>query len=73
VGAIPTSAVGQMLETPCIRRYYLLPHPKRGVAVRSDNASGADNQQERPGVVQWPVSFVDGEECFRVAISRNPT
>ena len=29
-----------------------------------DNATGADNQQERPGVEQWVVGFVDGEGCF---------
>jgi hypothetical protein len=26
-----------------------------------DNATGADNQQERPLEVQWVVGFVDGE------------
>ena len=34
------SAAGYMLENPCIRGYH----------VRGDNASGADNQQERPAV-----------------------
>jgi hypothetical protein len=27
----------------------------------SENPSGADNQQERPGFAQWVVGFVDGE------------
>jgi len=38
-----------------------------------DNASGADNQQERPDVAQWVVGFVDGEGCFSIPISRNHT
>ena len=25
----------------------------------SDNPTGADNQQERPGIEQWVVGFVD--------------
>ncbi len=41
--------------------------------VDSDNASGADNQQERPLAVQWVVGFVDGEGCFSVPIFRNRT
>src|SRR6185312_16009047 len=41
--------------------------------MSSDNASGADNQQERPGFAQWVVGFVDGEGCFSVAIFRNHT
>jgi len=41
--------------------------------VRGDNASGADNQQERPVVAQWVVGFVDGEGCFSVPIFRNGT
>ena len=38
-----------------------------------ENASGADNQQERPGFAQWVVGFVDGEGCFSVPIFRNRT
>jgi hypothetical protein len=38
-----------------------------------DNPSGADNQQERPGIEQWIVGFVDGEGCFSVPIFRNRT
>ena len=29
--------------------------------MTSDNPSGAGNQQERPGLEQWVVGFVDGE------------
>jgi hypothetical protein len=36
-----------------------------------DNPSGADNQQERPGLEQWAVGFVDGEGCFSIAVVRN--
>ena len=38
----------------------------------SDNPSGADNQQERPGIEQWVVGFVDGEGCFSISVVRNP-
>jgi hypothetical protein len=37
----------------------------------SDNPSGADDQQERPGLEQWVVGFVDGEGCFSISIVRN--
>ena len=37
----------------------------------SDNPSGAVNQQERPGLEQWAVGFVDGEGCFSIAVVRN--
>jgi hypothetical protein len=36
-----------------------------------DNPTGADNQQERPGVEQWAVGFVDGEGCFSISVVRN--
>ena len=39
----------------------------------SKNASGADNQQERPGIKGWIVGFTDGEGCFSVSIFRNKT
>ena len=39
----------------------------------SDNPTGADNQQERSGIEQWIVGFVDGEGCFSVPIFRNST
>jgi hypothetical protein len=39
----------------------------------SDNPTGADNQQERPGFAQWVVGFVDGEGCFSVPIFKNQT
>jgi LAGLIDADG endonuclease len=41
--------------------------------VISDNPTGADNQQERPGFEQWIVGFVDGEGCFSISLVRNPT
>jgi hypothetical protein len=41
--------------------------------MSSDNPTGADNQQERPGLEQWIVGFVDGEGCFSVSIVRNRT
>jgi hypothetical protein len=39
--------------------------------VSSDNPSGAGNQQERPGIEQWAVGFVDGEGCFSISVVRN--
>jgi len=36
-----------------------------------DNPSGAGNQQERPGIEQWVVGFVDGEGCFSCPIQQN--
>ncbi len=38
----------------------------------SDKPTGAGDQQERPGIEQWIVGFVDGEGCFSVPIIRNP-
>ena len=39
--------------------------------MASDNPSGADNQQERPGLEEWVVGFVDGEGCFSISVVRN--
>ena len=36
-----------------------------------DNASRADNQQERLRLEGWVSGFVDGEGCFTVSIIRN--
>ena len=36
----------------------------------SDNASGAENQQERLMAPEWVVGFVDGEGCFSCPIYR---
>jgi hypothetical protein len=36
-----------------------------------DNLPGAGNQQERPGIEQWIVGFVDGEGCFSIALYPN--
>jgi len=41
--------------------------------MAGDNPSGAGNQQERPGIEQWIVGFVDGEGCFSCPIQRNRT
>jgi hypothetical protein len=40
--------------------------------MSSDNPTGAVNQQERPGIEQWIVGFVDGEGCFSISVVRNP-
>ena len=42
-GAILNSAAGYMLETPSIRRYR---------EICGDNATDADNQQERPFIAR---------------------
>jgi hypothetical protein len=39
--------------------------------MSSQNPSGAVNQQERPGIEQWIVGFVDGEGCFSISVVRN--
>ena len=39
--------------------------------MMSDDPSGAGNQQERPGIEQWIVGFVDGEGCFSISVVRN--
>lgn len=43
--------------------------------MRSENPSGADNQQETEKIpkldANWVVGFVDGEGCFSVSIHRN--
>ena len=39
--------------------------------MNSDNASGADNQQER--LDPYIAGFIDGEGSFHVAIQRNPS
>ncbi len=41
--------------------------------MAGENPSGAGNQQERPGIEQWIVGFVDGEGCFSLPIHRNPS
>jgi hypothetical protein len=78
-----TDAAGYMLETPSIRRYSpALPvtppcddacigKREEAEAVGSDNPTGADNQQERPGFEEWVVGFVDGEGCFSISVVRN--
>ena len=39
----------------------------------SENASSADNQQERLKFANWIVGFVDGEGCFSVSVFKNRT
>ena len=41
--------------------------------MMGNNASGADDQQERPGIADWIVGFVDGEGTFSVSVFRNRT
>jgi len=37
-----------------------------------DNATGADNQQERLIKLGWVIGFVDGEGCFSIGLVRQP-
>jgi hypothetical protein len=55
-----------MLENPVY-----LPATRR--MSGSDNASSAENQQERLFADGWVVGFVDGEGCFSCPIQRNRT
>ena len=41
--------------------------------VGSENASSADNQQERLRIEGWLTGFTDGEGAFTVSILKNPT
>ncbi len=59
------SAAGQMLER--LEDPVLLDER----SLVSDNASGADHQQERPWTAGWIVGFIDGEGTFGVSIYRN--
>ena len=67
-----------MLESPSIRWYSFSVTPScEGLAMSSENPSGADNQQETVGSMfeldpRWVTGFVDGEGCFSVSIHRNP-
>jgi LAGLIDADG endonuclease len=56
-----------MLEPPRIPRYRA-PEEDAG-----DNASGADNQQERLVDLGWVLGFVDGEGCFSLGLVRQPS
>ena len=52
---------------------YMLEHLENPVVLdKSENPSGADNQQERLSA-DWVVGFVDGEGCFFVGINRQPS
>lgn len=61
-----------MLETPKDPAVlvHVTPSPSRG-CMGSDNPTGAVNQQERPGIEQWVVGFVDGEGCLSISVVRN--
>ena len=66
-------AAGYMLENPSIRALLVgLSHPPRRVVGMSgsENADGAENQQERLMTNEWVVGFVDGEGCFSCPIYR---
>ena len=39
----------------------------------SNNAFGADNQQERLELAYWITGFTDGEGCFSIAVIKNAT
>src|SRR6476469_8990092 len=66
-----------MLETPSIRRYSCMVTPSfKSASMRSENPTGADNQQETARSTleldpNWVVGFVDGEGCFSVSVHRN--
>ncbi len=63
-----------MLGTPSIRRYsFVSSGSDIADDMGSDNPYGADDQQERPGIEQWIVGFVDGEGCFSISVVRNAT
>lgn len=40
--------------------------------MRSDNPSGAEDQQERLIRIGWVVGFVDGEGCFSIGFVKQP-
>lgn len=40
--------------------------------IYGDNATGADNQQERLIRIGWITGFVDGEGCFSIGLIRQP-
>jgi hypothetical protein len=41
-------------------------------SLKSDNASSAENQQERLLSAEWISGFVDGEGCFSIGLVRQP-
>ena len=66
------SAAGYLLETPLYPALLVQTAPDSGGAELSSKiVSGADNQQERSGIEQWIVGFVDGEGCFSCPVQRN--
>ena len=55
---------GYMLENPSIPRY--LSYRDDNLVMRGDNAAGADNQQERPG-----LQVLESSETTRQALSES--
>lgn len=51
----------------------LLNHSIYIVSMFSENATSADNQQERSITIGWLLGFVDGEGAFTVSILKNHT
>jgi hypothetical protein len=73
-----------MLETPSIPRYLSWRNTKLVLVnyMIGKNATGADNQQERPPVrlkeprdlaPEYVAGFIDGEGCFSVSVHPHPT
>jgi hypothetical protein len=61
-----------MLETPVYPTLLVHVSPASYIAdMDSDNAIGADNQQER--LDAYISGYVDGEGSFHVAVQRNPS
>ena len=50
----------------------LLVHFRDTLKMSSDNATDADNQQERLIKLGWITGFVDGEGCFSIGFVRQP-
>ena len=68
-----------MLETPCAKSTVesYASHLVRSYFVRynrrmTENALGADNQQERLIKIGWITGFVDGEGCFSIGFVKQP-
>ena len=57
-----------MLEHPRIPRYR-----EPWTKGAGDNATGADDQQERLIMLGWVIGFVDGEGCFSLGLVRQPS
>ena len=69
-----TKLLSDIPRSPNLLNYLVEPKSEgyRGRLSR-ENATGADNQQERLRTVGWIVGFVDGEGCFSVTIQKATT